>query len=134
MRVPSSVTEPRQSVVPGGGRERGRPPESREVLRRHDGVGREAVHLRLVEQEEERAEPPDAVGRILAVEARAVPPLGAQLLEPLLRALAQLVQLPELDRVRGARLRARRLVAALEAVVAERALPDAAVLLLAEER
>src|SRR5581483_6349415 len=46
----------------------------------------------------------------------------------------QLVDLAELDRVRRARLRAGRLVAALQAVVAERALPHAPVLLLPEQR
>src|SRR5205823_5006603 len=59
----------------------------------------------------------------------AVPVLRLQLREPRVGALAQLVERPELDRVGRAGLRAGRLVTALEPVVAERALPDAAVLL-----
>src|SRR5438552_5083695 len=98
----------------------------------HDGVGRKAVHLGLVEQEEERAEAADAVTGVVAVELRAVPALLLHLLEPLGGALAQLVERPELNRLCRARVRARRLVAALEPVVAERALPDAAVRLARE--
>src|SRR5581483_532477 len=84
-----------------------------------------------VEQQEERAEAADAVVRVAAVELRAVPALGGELREPCVRALPQLVERPELDRLRRARLRARRLVPALQPVVAERALPDAPVRLLA---
>src|SRR5213075_656414 len=98
------------------------------------GIRRQAVDLRLVEQQEERAEPADPVLRVVAVKAGAVPAVLLELLEPLVRTLAQLVDLTELDRVRRACLRAGRLVAALEAVVAERALPDAPILLLAEQR
>src|SRR5581483_10553919 len=65
---------------------------------------------------------------------RAVPALGLELREPRIRALSQLFQRAELDRLRRACLRARRLVPAFEAVVAERALPDPAVLLASEER
>ena len=97
-------------------------------------VGRQAVDLRLVEQQEERAEAADTVVRVLAVEARPVPALLLERREAGLRALAQLVELAELDRVGGARLRTRGLVTALQAVVTERALPDAAVFLPAEHR
>ena len=100
-----------------------------------DRVGRQPVDLRLVEQQEERAEAADAVVRVVAVEPRRRSSRSRlELREPLVGALAQLVELAELDRVGRARLRARRLVAALQPVVAERALPDAPVLLLAEER
>ena len=103
--------------------------------RRHDRVRRQAVDLGLVEQQEERAEAADAVVRVAAVEPRArSSPRASSFAEPLVGALAQLVERPELDRVGRARLRARRLVAALEPVVAERALPDAAVLLRPEQR
>ena len=104
-------------------------PHLRQVARRHDRVGRQSVDLGLVEEEEERAEAADAVLGVAAVELRAVPALGLELREPRVGALPQLLERPELDRLRRARLRARRLVAALEPVVAERALPDAAVLL-----
>src|SRR5262249_43452964 len=96
----------------------------RQVLRRHHRVRGQAVHLRLVEQEEERAEAPDAVVRIVAVQPRTVPALRLELREPLVGALAQLVELAELDRLGWTGLRARRLVPAFEPVVAERALPD----------
>src|SRR5205085_12121990 len=78
-------------------------------------------------------EPADAVLRVLAVEPRAVPAFALQLPEPLLAPLPQLVERPELDRVGRAGLCAGRLVAALQPVVAERALPDASVLLAPEE-
>jgi hypothetical protein len=68
----------------------------------------------------------------VAVEPGAVPLLSLELLESLLRALAQLVEGAELDRVGRTGLRAGRFVAALEPVVAEGAFPDPAVLLLAE--
>src|SRR2546423_2128 len=104
------------------------------MLRRHDRIGRQAVDLGLVEEQEERAGPADPVVGPVEIELRAVPALGLELLQPPVRALAELVDLAELDRVRRARLRAGRLVTALEPVVAERALPDPAVLLLAQER
>src|SRR5205085_2542459 len=116
------------------GRDRRRDPHLRQVSRRHDRVGREAVDLRLVEEQEKRARAADPVVGPVEVELRAVPSFGLELLEPLVRAVAELVDLAELDRVGRAGLRARGLVAALQPVVAERALPDAAVLLLAEER
>src|SRR5439155_19129792 len=75
----------------------------------------------------------DAVVGVAPVEPRALPTIGLQLLEPLVRPLPQLVQGPELDRVRRTGLRASRLVPALEPVVAERALPDAPVLLLRDD-
>src|SRR5207248_11799780 len=89
---------------------------------------------RLAERQEERAEAAHPVARVTPVESRPVPVLRLQLLQPLIRPLAELFQRPELDRVRRASLRAGRLVAALQPVVAERALPDAPVLLLAEQR
>src|SRR5205814_8482661 len=94
----------------------------------------QAVHLGIVEQKEERAETAHAVIRVAPVELRAVPALALQLLEPCVGALGQLLGRAELDRVRRAGLRAGRLVAALEPVVAERALPDAPVLVAAEQR
>src|SRR5256714_408070 len=99
------------------------------MLRRDDGVGRQPVDLGIVEEEEERAESADAVVGITAVQLRAVPALRVQLLEPRVRALAQLVERAELDRLGRAGLRAGRLVATLQPVVAERALPDPAVFL-----
>src|SRR5204862_5441709 len=80
------------------------------------------------------AEAADTVLGIAAVELRAVPALPLELGQPRVGALPQLVERPELDRVRRTGLRAGGLVAALEPVVAEGALPDAPVLLGAEER
>src|SRR5919201_2286538 len=57
-----------------------------------DGVGRQAVDLRLVEEEEEGAEAADPVARVLAVQAGAVPSVPLELLQPLAGALAQLVE------------------------------------------
>src|SRR4051794_28135860 len=102
------------------------------MLGRDDRVRRQAVHLGLVEKQEEGPEPADAVLRVVAVEASAVPAFRLELGEPCVCPLAQLVELAELDRLGGAGFRARRLVAALQAVVTERALPDAAVFFLAE--
>src|SRR5205823_10726476 len=92
------------------------------------------VDLGLVEEQEESAEAADAIVRIPAVQLRAVPALGLELREPCVGALPQLLERAELDRLRRAGLRAGRLVPALQPVVAERALPDPAVLLAAEER
>src|SRR5207302_2033269 len=66
---------------------------------------------------------------IAAVELRPVPAFALQLRQPRVGALSQLLERSELDRLRRAGLRTRRLVAPLEAVVAERALPDPPVLL-----
>src|SRR6266550_4272960 len=98
------------------------------MRRRHDRIGRQPVDLWLVQQQEERSEPSDAVVRIPAVQLRAVPAGLLKLVQAFVGALAELAELAELDRVGRARLRASRLVPALEAVVAERALPDAPVL------
>src|SRR5207244_4100513 len=59
--------------------------------------------------------------------ARVVDARLAEVLEPSVRALEQLVQRAELDRLRRARLGACRLEPVLEPVVAERALVHAAV-------
>src|SRR5581483_9701838 len=88
----------------------------------------------IVEQQEEGTGAADPVVGVAQVELSAVPALRLQLVEPRVGAPAELVERPELDRLRRAGLRACRLVAALQAVVAERALPDPAVLLLAEDR
>src|SRR5437879_6915151 len=104
------------------------------MLRRDDGVGRQPVDLGIVEEQEERAEAADAVVGIPAVQLRPVPALGMQLLEPRVRALAQLVERAELDRRGRAGLRACGLVSALEPVVAKRALPHSPVFLLTAER
>src|SRR5581483_7242261 len=99
------------------------------MRRRDDRVGREPVHLGIVEQKEEGAEAADAVFGVAAVQLRAVPSFVLELCEPIVRACAQLLERAELDRLRRAGLRARRLVTALQPVVAERALPHAPVLL-----
>src|SRR4051812_16945093 len=70
----------------------------------------------------------------MPVELSSIPALGLELLESLFSPCPQLVDLPELDRVGRARLRAGGLVPAFEPVVAERAFPDPAVLLLPEDR
>ena len=135
-RVIAAASDERRRDADGqrGGR---RAPSSRHIsgrcARRHDRVRRQPVDLGLVEQQEERAEAADAVVRVAAVERAPFQPLGRELREPRVGALAQLVERAELDRVRRARLRARRLVAAFQPVVAERALPDAAVLFCREQ-
>src|SRR5262249_60133977 len=85
--------------------------------------GRRPVPAGRVGEQEDRPDPADAVAGVPPVQPRAAPALGLELLEPPVGALPELVDRPELDRVRGARLGARRLVVALEAVVAEGALP-----------
>src|SRR5438067_922856 len=98
------------------------------MLRNRSGRPRSAIRSRGLTASEAAA----AVVRFAAVEPGAVPVLRLELLEPLLGALAELVERPELDRVGRASLGAGRFVAPLEPVVAESALPDAAVLLPAE--
>src|SRR5205823_6197622 len=71
----------------------------------------------------------DAVIVVGEVELRLLGTRLLQCADTLARAVAQVAELAELDRVRRACLCARRLLVVLEAVVAERALPDPAVLL-----
>src|SRR3954451_21998279 len=103
--------------------------DARQVARGVDRVRRQPVDLGLVEEQEEGAEASDPVVVVGPVQPRLALPGRGQALKPGLGALAQLVESAELDRVRRAGLRAGRLLARAEAVVAERALPDAAVVL-----
>ncbi len=103
--------------------EPGRPPDRREVARRDDRVGRQPVDLGVVGQQEERPGAADAVARVVPVQLRALLARHPHALQPRRGTLAQLVERAELDRLGRACLRARRLLASLEAVVAERALP-----------
>src|SRR5207237_1883606 len=89
----------------------------------------QAVGLGLVEEQEERAETIDAVMLVGAVETSVGDPSVVERLDPVGSACPQLVERPELDRVGGARLRARGLEAVAEPVVAEGAFPGAAVIL-----
>ena len=119
---------------PGGGGQSGAHRGERRgddvLLDRRVGLGRQAVALGRLGQQEERAE---AAGQLLArrvagaVEIGAVQPAIVQRRDAPLRDVDQLVVGAELDRVGRARLRARRLQSVLEAVVAERALGGAAV-------
>ena len=105
-------------------------PHRRQVARGHDRVGRQPVDLGLVEQQEERAVAADAV--VGVVRRRAAPrstPASCSCSTRRAGALAQLLQLAELDRVGRARLGAGRLLPDAEPVVAERALEDAPVVL-----
>ena len=103
-------------------------PHAGQVPGRHDRVGRQPVHLGLVEQQEERAGAADAVVRVARRRGgRRSSPALVQRSHPRSAARPQLVERAELDRVGRARLRARGLQAVLQAVVAERALPRAPV-------
>ena len=102
-------------------------PHRRQVARGDDRVRRQPVDLGLVEQQEERAVAADAVVGVVAVQPRlARRPASCSCSTRPAGALAQLVELAELDRVGRARLRAGRLLADLEPVIAERALEDRA--------
>ena len=79
-------------------------PDGPEVAGRDDGVGRQAVHLGLVEQQEERTVAADAVLGIATVEAGDVEALLVQLGQAPVGALVELAQLSELDRLGGAGL------------------------------
>src|SRR3954453_16111693 len=70
-------------------------PHPGEVAGRDDGVRRQAVDLGLVEQQEDGSLTADAVVRALAVEPGLRNAVLVELLDPLLRALAQLVELAE---------------------------------------
>src|SRR5579872_405922 len=131
--LPSSTTTPegrRQQARAERHRSRARGgPDLPEVMSRVDGVGRQAIDLGLVEQQEEGARPVDAVIRVGQVQLSVALPRLPQRRQAVLGALVQHVELAELDRVRGTRLCAGGLLVVLQAVVAERALPHAAVVL-----
>ena len=92
-------------------------------------VRRQAVHLGIVEQEEERSGAADPVVIVGQVQLGVPLPGLLEAIQPPLGPLAQVGQIAELDRIGGARVRAGGLHIVLEAVVAERALPGAAVVL-----
>src|SRR4051794_37843544 len=104
-------------------------PDGAEVPSGHHRVGREAVDLGLVQEQEERSVPAHPVLRVTAVEAGDVHALVVELLEPGVRAQSELVQLPELDRLGGAGLGAGWRLALLQPVVAQGALEGPTVLL-----
>jgi hypothetical protein len=114
---------------PGGASRSGRLPEGRQVAGGGHRVGREAVHLGLVEQQEEGAGAADPVSLVAQVELGAVHPGPVQLAQALVGPGLQLVELPELDRLGRAGVRAGRFQVVPEPVVAERALPRPAVVL-----
>src|SRR5437660_11276981 len=91
-----------------------------EVPRRQLRVPRQSVHLGFVDQQVEGIETAERPVRIGAVQL-GLHALRLELVDALVRARAQLRDRFELDRVRGARLRARGLEPHLEPVVAERA-------------
>ena len=73
------------------------PPHARQVPGGDDRIGRQAVDLRLVQQQEERARAADAVVRVVAVQPRLRHARLVQVGHPLLRPFAQLVERAELD-------------------------------------
>src|SRR5205823_6519538 len=87
-----------------------------EVLCRQLGMPWQAVHLGLVHQQVERVQPAERSSRARAVQFR-VHALRLELCDPLLGAGPQLGNRPELDRVGGAGLGARRLEPDLQPVV-----------------
>ena len=113
----------------GGGGDPRHPPHAAQVSCRNNRVVRQAVHRRLVEEQEERAGPADAVVGVVAVE----PGLGdsgfVELLDSGASRGVQLVERPELDGIRRAGLGARRLQPVPQPVVAQRALVGPAIVL-----
>jgi hypothetical protein len=95
--------------------------------RRHDGVGRQSVVLRLVQQQEERAVAAHPVIRVVSVQPGLADADIVQLLDALLGTCPQFVDRPELDRVGRAGFGARRLETVAQPVVAQRALEHPAV-------
>ena len=132
---PPSVTagpRGRRRPRPPAGRARRQPgvlPHPRQVGGGDDRVGREAVDLRLVEQQEERPCAAHAAVGVLGVELGAHDAGRLQVGHPLLGALAELVDVTELDRLRRAGLGAGGRLVVEQAVVAERALLGHAVVL-----
>jgi hypothetical protein len=94
-------------------------PHVRQVPRGHHGVGWQPVYLGLALEEEERAVAADPVVRVAAVQPGVGNPGLVQLVQPRVRAFAQLVERAELDRVGGAGLGAGLLGADAEPVVAQ---------------
>src|SRR4051794_32024154 len=94
-----------------------------------DRIGRQPIGLGLVHQQEERPESTDAVVWVMAVEPGVGMAAIVQLTLACRSTFKELVQLAELDRVRGASLGTGRLHIVLQPVVAERALPHTTVLL-----
>src|SRR5256714_3723091 len=99
----------------------GQAPALGEVRRRQFRVARQAVDLGLVHEEVKGVQPAERALRVRTVQLR-VDALGFQLSDALFGARAELGNRPELDRVGGARLRARRLETDLAPVVAQGAL------------
>src|SRR5205814_6207190 len=109
--APSNTRSPGPPEERGNDRRRhgergepGRAPHPRQVPGGYHRIRWQPVHLRLVEQEEERAGAADAVVRVGAVELRAGLALLVESREAGLSALAQLVERPVLDRLGRARL------------------------------
>src|SRR5438874_4199231 len=120
VHAPLPQADERQHAQDGGARHR-EGGALGEVPRRQLWVPRQPVYLGFVDEEVERIEPAERPFRVGAVEL-GLHALRLELVDALVCARAQLGDRPELDRVRGARLRARGLEADLEPVVAERAL------------
>src|SRR2546429_3718536 len=120
VHAPLPQADERQHARDGGARHR-EGGALGEVPRRQLWVPRQPVYLGFVDDEVERIEPAERPFRVGAVEL-GLHALRLELVDALVCARAQLGDRPELDRVRGARLRARGLEADLEPVVAERAL------------
>ena len=124
--TPAAASRPAPTAVERGGDD--------VLLDRRVGLRRQPVALGRLGEQEERAEPAGqlVLGRVVrAVQVGACDPALVQRRDPPRRDLAQLVVGAELDRVGRAGLRAGRLQAVLEPVVAERALGGAAVVVVA---
>src|SRR5438552_16959981 len=119
VHAPLPQADERQHAQDGGARHR-EGGALGEVPRRQLRVPRQPVHLGFVEDRVEGIETAERPVRIGAVQL-GLHALRLELVDALVRARAQLRDRSELDRVRGARLRARGLEPHLEPVVAERA-------------
>src|SRR5436305_1675411 len=101
----------------------------RSMLRNRSGLPRSEISRIGLAAQEERARAVDAVIVVGQVQPGLVLAGILQALQSPLGSVAQLVEIPELDRVGGTGLCARRLLVLLQPVVAERALPHAPVVL-----
>src|SRR5205809_943353 len=119
VHAPLPQADERQHAQDGGARHR-EGGALGEVPRRQLWVPRQPVYLGFVDEEVERIEPAERPFRVGAVEL-GLHALRLELVDALVGPRAQLGDRPELDRVRGAGLRARGLEPHLEPVVAERA-------------
>src|SRR5699024_8549242 len=123
-RLPSLTLAERQrrSSHHPGRSETGTSEHGGQIRRRHPWIRREPVDLRFVQQQEHRPGPTYAVLLVRAVQPSLGHALLVQLRDPFVGAGEQVLVVPELDGLGGARLCARGLLALGEPVVAQGAL------------